>query len=195
MFAVKGWNLGHLVTETAPKNKLKRKRDEKEGAHAQTGQTSIKGVRSNPFAIRQTQPPKPHVKSDPPNGQIISASDKTRNEVSEVRNADSGAQSSEKRARKAAKRAGKRHKRKLEAVTGGTEMPPSVEKKKAKTLTVPVVTSTFTPLQEKMRAKLSGSQFRHINEKLYTTDSSEALSLFTNEPSLFHNVPTFTKLS
>jgi ribosomal RNA-processing protein 8 len=44
---------------------------------------------------------------------------------------------------------------------------------------------TLTPLQQKMRAKLTGSQFRHINEKLYTTHSSEALNLFTEQPALF----------
>jgi ribosomal RNA-processing protein 8 len=44
---------------------------------------------------------------------------------------------------------------------------------------------TLTPLQQKMRAKLTGSQFRHINEKLYTTNSSEALHLFTEQPALF----------
>jgi len=50
------------------------------------------------------------------------------------------------------------------------------------------VQTTLTPLQQKMRVKLAGSQFRHINEKLYTSHSSEALSLFTDQPSLFHDV-------
>ena len=58
------------------------------------------------------------------------------------------------------------------------------------------VKSTLTPLQQKMRAKLTGSQFRHINEKLYTTHSSEALTLFTDQPSLFHDVyPVLTLLT
>lgn len=196
MFAVQGWNLGQLVTETAPKKKLKRKRDEKEGGHAQTEDTSIKGSRSNPFAVRQTQPPKPPIKSDPPNGLIQSAIQKPGNEFSDLRNADPGLQSSDKRAKKATRKAEKRHRRKLEAVVDDTDvLPPPVETKKTKTSTGPVGTSTFTPLQEKMRAKLTGSQFRHINEKLYTTHSSEALSLFTNEPSLFHNVLASTKFS
>ena len=197
MFAVKGWNLGQVVTETAQKKKLKRKRNDKDESREQTDAASIKGLRNNPFAIRQTQPPKPPVKSDHPNGHKNPAIDNRSNDdVSGLRNADAGSESSVKRAEKAARKAKKRHQRKLESAANVIETP-SVEIEKQTTSSAPVVantTSKFTPLQEKMRQKLSGSQFRHINEKLYTTHSSEALSLFTNEPSLFHNVRPYIYL-
>ena len=37
----------------------------------------------------------------------------------------------------------------------------------------------------KMRAKLSGGQFRMLNEKLYTTTGDEGLDLVKNAPELF----------
>lgn len=44
----------------------------------------------------------------------------------------------------------------------------------------------LTPLQAKMRAKLTSARFRHLNETLYTTSSSDALNLFTSSPDLFN---------
>src|SRR5271170_1268769 len=99
MFTVKGWNLGQVVTETAEKKKLKRKRNDKDESRGQIDATSIKGLRNNPFAIRQRQPPKPPVKSDPPNGNKHPAIDnRSKDDVSGVRNADAGSESSVKRA-------------------------------------------------------------------------------------------------
>lgn len=43
----------------------------------------------------------------------------------------------------------------------------------------------LTPLQAKMRSKLTSARFRHLNETLYTTSSDEALKLFTSSPDLF----------
>lgn len=43
----------------------------------------------------------------------------------------------------------------------------------------------LTPLQAKMRAKLTSARFRHLNETLYTTSSADALNLFTSSPDLF----------
>lgn len=40
-------------------------------------------------------------------------------------------------------------------------------------------------LQSKLEAQLAGAQFRHINEKLYTSDSVEAQRLFQHEPELY----------
>jgi ribosomal RNA-processing protein 8 len=45
--------------------------------------------------------------------------------------------------------------------------------------------ANLTPLQLKMRNKLTSARFRHLNQTLYTTPSSNALSLFTNSPDLF----------
>ncbi|KAJ3090943.1 25S rRNA (adenine645-N1)-methyltransferase [Quaeritorhiza haematococci] len=46
-------------------------------------------------------------------------------------------------------------------------------------------TSKLTPLQQQMQKKLAGAQFRWINEKLYTTESSNSLELFKEKPHLF----------
>ena len=46
-------------------------------------------------------------------------------------------------------------------------------------------TSTLTPLQRTMRDKLTSARFRHLNQTLYTTASSNSLSLFTQNPTFF----------
>jgi ribosomal RNA-processing protein 8 len=50
---------------------------------------------------------------------------------------------------------------------------------------LPPAPSTLTPLQAKMRSKLTSARFRHLNQTLYTTTSSSALELFTASPDLF----------
>ncbi|KAJ5172801.1 hypothetical protein N7492_005394 [Penicillium capsulatum] len=49
----------------------------------------------------------------------------------------------------------------------------------------PPTSATLTPLQQAMRQKLVSSRFRHLNETLYTTDSSKAVELFNANPELF----------
>jgi ribosomal RNA-processing protein 8 len=44
----------------------------------------------------------------------------------------------------------------------------------------------LTPLQQKMRAKLTSARFRHINETLYTTPSESSLQLFKEQPEMYH---------
>lgn len=51
--------------------------------------------------------------------------------------------------------------------------------------TVPPTSTKLTPLQTKMAAKLTSARFRHLNETLYTTPSSAALSLFTGNPAAY----------
>jgi len=43
----------------------------------------------------------------------------------------------------------------------------------------------LTPLQAAMRKKLTGARFRHLNQTLYTTPSSETRSLFEANPTFF----------
>lgn len=45
--------------------------------------------------------------------------------------------------------------------------------------------SNLTPLQLKMRAKLTSARFRHINETLYTTPSNDSLGLFAEQPDMY----------
>ena len=49
----------------------------------------------------------------------------------------------------------------------------------------PPPTAVLTPLQAKMRDKLTAARFRHLNQTLYTTPSSAALDLFSSSPDLF----------
>ncbi|KIW05959.1 uncharacterized protein PV09_03144 [Verruconis gallopava] len=46
-------------------------------------------------------------------------------------------------------------------------------------------TPALTPLQASMQSKLASARFRYLNEKLYTTASTEALEMFKNEPKTF----------
>ena len=46
-------------------------------------------------------------------------------------------------------------------------------------------TTSLTPLQAKMRHKLTSARFRHLNQTLYTSSSSDALALFDSSPDLF----------
>lgn len=70
---------------------------------------------------------------------------------------------------------------------------PPKKKKKAENLpssaptpTLPAAAlSSLTPLQQKMRAKLSSARFRHINEILYTTPSAASHSLFASQPEMY----------
>ncbi|KAF3906464.1 hypothetical protein ABW20_dc0106121 [Dactylellina cionopaga] len=48
----------------------------------------------------------------------------------------------------------------------------------------------LTPLQEKMRQKLSGARFRHLNQLLYTTPSQDSLALFKSQPDMFTDYHT-----
>ncbi|KAL1885640.1 25S rRNA (adenine645-N1)-methyltransferase [Paecilomyces lecythidis] len=49
----------------------------------------------------------------------------------------------------------------------------------------PTTTAKLTPLQQAMRQKLLSARFRHLNQTLYTTPSTQALDLFTANPELF----------
>ncbi len=49
----------------------------------------------------------------------------------------------------------------------------------------PPALTTLTPMQAKMRDKLTSARFRHLNETLYTSPSSASFELFSNSPGLF----------
>jgi ribosomal RNA-processing protein 8 len=50
---------------------------------------------------------------------------------------------------------------------------------------LPPASTNLTPLQAKMRNKLTSARFRHLNQTLYTSSSSDALQLFSSSPELF----------
>lgn len=49
----------------------------------------------------------------------------------------------------------------------------------------PPLSAALTPLQSKMRNKLTSARFRHLNQTLYTSTSSDAFQLFSASPELF----------
>ncbi|KAK5181636.1 25S rRNA (adenine645-N1)-methyltransferase [Exophiala sp. CCFEE 6388] len=73
------------------------------------------------------------------------------------------------------------------ASEGRGPKPTPTETSKAVLQTLPPGPSAakLTPLQAKMRSKLTSARFRHLNETLYTTSSSDAMNLFTTSPDLF----------
>ncbi|KAL8795328.1 MAG: hypothetical protein Q9195_002198 [Heterodermia aff. obscurata] len=49
----------------------------------------------------------------------------------------------------------------------------------------PLATSKLTPLQMKMRSRIISARFRHLNQTLYTTPSTQASALFNTTPSAY----------
>src|SRR4051794_32312962 len=170
MFAVEGWKLGDVVPQTDIKKKLKRKRDEAKETTGKKVEGNANRQRINPFTLGNAQPTKVSAGSKPQKNTA-------KVEVSKTVKEDTvpAAPTISKR-QQARNRAEKRAQRKLEnasnaedqlAVETTTSKP--IPRESASAVSIPAL----TPLQQKMRAKLSGSQFRQINEKLYTTHSSE----------------------
>lgn len=50
---------------------------------------------------------------------------------------------------------------------------------------LPPANAKLTPLQAKMREKLVGARFRHLNQTLYTTPSQHSLKLIEDDPQIF----------
>jgi len=50
---------------------------------------------------------------------------------------------------------------------------------------VPGSESKLTPLQRQMREKLTSARFRHINETLYTSPSTQSFELFKTQPEMY----------
>jgi hypothetical protein len=154
---------------------------------------SAKLLRTNPFKLRQ-ESPQPHPQkvrqtSFLNEGHFGIKKDEPKAQLNELQSRDPLSSGGDVRKRKKDKR-----RRKASLIEDGSE---KIKQKATKNVeeNTPQVSvsagSTLTPLQQKMRAKLSGSQFRHINEKLYTSHSAEALSLFADQPNLFHDVSFF----
>lgn len=189
MFTVEGWKLGQLVAQTLPKKKLKRKRDDSEETATVHKAKPVQGARKNPFSMKDEPGTKNSTKLDSnsklPKEKAIGLE---IDESVELNQPDSSKASKIRAQKKAAKKAERRRKKSQAAIS--VEGPSVDDPASTKHQTpLEIAQTKLTPLQQKMREKLTGSQFRHINEKLYTTDSSEALTLFTEQPSLFHDVP------
>jgi ribosomal RNA-processing protein 8 len=70
--------------------------------------------------------------------------------------------------------------------SNGASAPMKTAASHAKSMpSAPPPNANLTPLQAKMRSKLTSARFRHLNETLYSTNSQAALSLFASSPDLF----------
>ena len=73
--------------------------------------------------------------------------------------------------------------------TASHEAPRTSSTSKSATFTMtaapPTSTPNLTPLQQRMAAKLTSARFRHLNQTLYTTPSTQALQLFTDTPQAY----------
>lgn len=178
MFPVQGWKLGRVVSQTAPKKKRKRKgEEEKESA---TNVPPIQPPRANPFSFRPSSSLQDFdSKQQSTPGKITKRLEQEKDDSKDA--GHSRPATGKSLSSKARKR------RKLELHTEAEELLPPANKLSMKLDRLSRGTN-LTPLQQKMRTQLSGSQFRYINEKLYTSHSSEALTLFGNKPSLFYDV-------
>ncbi|KAI9839295.1 MAG: hypothetical protein M1819_003290 [Sarea resinae] len=78
-------------------------------------------------------------------------------------------------------------KKALVQAKGDSPAPPSEAGPSTKTLSAsaPNPATKLTPLQASMRQKLISARFRHLNETLYTTPSSNSLDLFSESPEMF----------
>lgn len=59
------------------------------------------------------------------------------------------------------------------------ELPPAV------LIDPPPPSTSLTPLQQRMAAKLTSARFRHLNQTLYTSPSAQAMQLFTDSPQAY----------
>jgi ribosomal RNA-processing protein 8 len=165
MFSVEGWNLGELVPQSTPKKNQKRKRDGKEG-QTSTNPKSSRLPRTNPFSMRK---------------------DADSNLLSKPIDRQVGDESSQTTRRKET-RPRKKAKKKPESKIEERDSEKTPEPLPSSSSTPPQESVKLTALQKKMKERLSGSQFRQLNEKLYTTKSSEAFTLFKDQPALFNDV-------
>ena len=197
MFAVEGWKLGEIVAQTPPPKKLKRKRGEGEDG---TEGKVVPATRpsTNPFMMRKQLSGMDEPDLMPSTGDLLASAKKKKKkelkhpETTETKPNHEEPNSSMKPLSKKRKPEGNHRKlNSTQEEASGLSKPeqqPDPSNHSSRSIKSPHIDAKLTPLQQKMRARLSGSQFRHINEILYTTDSSEALSLFTAKPSLFHEV-------
>ena len=181
MFAVEGWKLGQLVRQSLPERKRKKRKREGNEDQASADSRPLKFPRTNPFSMRTDTGSMNKLF----NVQVTE--DMKDNLPSNNSKAEIRGDGAENRKSSKATKVEKRLKQKWTKTSGERPLPSSPQPKSP---AQSQQSAKLTSLQEKMKAKLAGSHFRHINETLYTTDSSKALTLFTEQPSLFHDVLT-----
>ncbi|OBT75395.1 hypothetical protein VF21_05681 [Pseudogymnoascus sp. 05NY08] len=80
-------------------------------------------------------------------------------------------------------------KREKKAKANAADAPETNEPTETHTISAPApakIQPKLTPLQASMRQKLVSARFRHLNQTLYTTPSAHSLSLFSENPEMFH---------
>lgn len=70
-------------------------------------------------------------------------------------------------------------------ISAATATPGVTPTELAPSPTMPLPATKLTPLQAAMRQKLISARFRHLNQTLYTTPSTQSLDLVTSNPEMF----------
>lgn len=212
MFAVKGWNVDasalkpqtEVYKKPAPLNEdgeqkasRKRKRENAESAKetaqkdkvGQLWEEHVEG--KQPKSKNDLKKERKRQKLAQEEGKKDVAPAKTKPEGAKVdtqeKQADTGAEEKSKKAKK------NKNKDRKERQNGHREN--SDEKKESNTTQnaapakpPPVPAGAkLTPMQAKMREKLTSARFRHLNETLYTAPSEKALEMFDKNPEMFED--------
>lgn len=182
MFAVPGWSIGTDAPkrDSAPKKSSKKKeerkraRDEKAASEPVTASTPAE------------QPSKPEKKSKKRKSfdsedRSAAASEGHRNDFKSSKHSDGPPAA--KRTKSSDSTGAPRHSKE----NGASSKHQEKQSKPTQAQAVPGRASStkLTPMQSAMQKKLMGARFRHLNESLYTTRSSEATRLFGSNPTFF----------
>ncbi|KAL7274096.1 25S rRNA (adenine645-N1)-methyltransferase [Rhizina undulata] len=157
---------------------LKKKRDRKNGKKSENGENGEKDVQDGEGKGKKRSKPHGEESGDNADADCAAPPQKKKKTLKEKRR--------EKKAAAAAVAAG----------TALTESKPNAEISSKPTPAAPTPASAIsslpalTPLQQKMREKLTSARFRHINEILYTTPSNSSLELFTAQPEMYQEYHT-----
>ncbi|KAF4546416.1 Methyltransferase-related protein [Lasiodiplodia theobromae] len=194
MFAVPGWNLSAPLKAEAPtpkaggangSKKRKRKEGKQQGAQVSgenVGDMWAQVVEGVPAPAAAT------AKSDNKNKKQRRESEgKPENKKAEEAHGSKKSEGKKKGNKHEKKQKDKQHDKK--------QQQRDVEQPAAETIVpaipavpppLPPANTKLTPLQAKMREKLVGARFRHLNQTLYTTPSQHSLKLIEEDPQIFN---------
>ncbi|KXT04986.1 hypothetical protein AC578_10298, partial [Pseudocercospora eumusae] len=200
MFAVKGWNVDASALKpqtevfkrpTAPnedgeqKASRKRKRENAESAKANAEKDNV-GQQWEEHIEGKQQKSKKELKKERKRQKL--AQEDGKQEAAEVKTKPDGVEVTDAGAEKKSKKNKKKDRNQeqhVDAVKPDQKKDDVVQNAApAKPPPLPAGTK-LTPMQAKMREKLTSARFRHLNETLYTAPSEKALELFDKNPEMF----------
>lgn len=199
MFAVKGWNVDASSlkpqTEVFKSNatnengdgKKKRKRD---GEHQESKKKKLKKEKKRQKLAEENANYAPMGESKwQPRDAVSDEKDEQTEGGAPVEKEVKEAATTEDKPEKKNKRRKKKDKQQDgEGKENATDAPQPSAKQDAPPPVPPMPAGAkLTPMQAAMRQKLVSARFRHLNQTLYTEDSTKALDLFTTNPEMFED--------